>query len=483
MDLHYASAVAIAAAIRERRVSSCEVLDAFLQRVARLDGRLNAIVVRDFDRARAAADAADAALARGDTVGPLHGVPMTVKESFDVQGLPTTWGVPALKGNVAATTSTSIGRLQQAGAIVFGKSNTALLLADYQSRNDLYGATSNPWNLSHTAGGSSGGSAAVLAAGLAGLEWGSDIVGSVRVPAHYNGVYAHKPTWGIVPPAGHWISPGPRTDVSVPGPMARSAADLELALRLTAGPDGAEARAYRLELPACPHRAPRDFRVAVMLDSPHAPVDGEVRDAVDAVARHLAGEGAKVSWDARPDIDFEMLARRDVPLFFRATTSGRTPDAEYDAMWEELARLDPADDSPHARAVRATAVTHRDWLQANMRRYAMQQAWERFFGEWDVLLCPAGTTTAFPQDTQSMLDRTVQVNGRPQPMADQCFWMGMFGIPYLPATVVPAALSRDGLPIGVQIVTRQYGDLTSIKLAQLLETGYRAFVPPPLDWA
>ena len=478
--MHFSSAVAIAAGIRERRHSAREVLDTFLRRVEDIDGRLNAIVVRDFDRARAAADAADAALARGEPVGPLHGVPMTVKESFDVEGLPTSWGIPALKHNIARSTAVSVQRLQKAGAIVFGKTNVALVLADYQSRNENYGVSSNPWNVGYTCGGSSGGSAAALAAGLVGFEWGSDIGGSLRVPAHYNGIYAHKPTWGIIPPAGHWVSPGPRTDVSVVGPMARSAVDLELGLNLAAGPDGAEARAWKFALPPCPHRSPRDFRVAVMLDCPWSEVDAEVQQAVDAVAQHLRKEGAKVSWDARPDIDFEVLARRDVPLFFRATTSGRAPDAEWAQAVDDLARLDPADDGPRARYVRAITATHRDWLQANMRRYAMQQAWEKFFGEWDVLLCPPATTTAFPHDPGHLLDRTLTVNGKPQPVADQMFWAGMVGIPYLPATVAPAGRSRAGLPIGVQIVARRYGDLTCIALAKLLETSFRAFEPPPL---
>ncbi|TFZ02575.1 amidase [Ramlibacter henchirensis] len=478
MDIHYASAVELAAGIRERRFSSRELLETFLKRVEALDGRINAIVVRDFERARAAADEADAALARGDVRGPLHGVPMTVKESFDVEGLPTSWGVPALKDNIASSTAVSVRRLQDAGAVVFGKTNIALLLADYQSANENYGTTSNPWDLSRTCGGSSGGSAAALAAGLVGFEWGSDIGGSLRVPAHYCGIYSHKPTWGVIPPAGHWISPGPRTDVSVPGPMARSATDLELGLKLTAGPDGADARALRLELPACPHKSVRDFRVAVMSDCPEAEVDDEIRTAVDAVARHLAAEGAKVS-QARPDLDYRQLARNDVPLFFRATTSGRVPDAEYERLLRERTTLDPADDRPYERYVRAVTATHRDWLQANMRRYAMQQAWERFFGDWDVLICPTAATTAFRHDPTPMLERTVQVNGRAQPVADQMFWAGLVGIPYLPATVVPAARSREGLPIGVQIVARQYGDLTSIALARLLEQGFRRFEPPP----
>lgn len=476
--VHFASAVELAAGIRGKRFSSRELLEGYLRRVEAVDGGINAIVVRDFDRARAAADAADAALARGDALGPLHGVPMTVKESFDVQGLPTTWGVPALKANIASSTAVSVRRLQDAGAVVFGKTNVALLLADYQSANENYGTTSNPWDPTRTCGGSSGGSAAALAAGLVGFEWGSDIGGSLRVPAHYCGIYSHKPTWGVIPPAGHWISPGPRTDVSVPGPMARSAADLEAGLRITAGPDGADARAWRLQLPECAHRTAREFRVAVMTGCPEAEVADEISQAVESVARHLAAEGAKVG-EARPDLDYRQLARHDVPLFFRATTSGRVPDAEYATLVRERASLEAGDDTPYARYVRAVTATHRDWLQANLRRHAMQQAWERFFGDWDVLVCPVAATTAFAHDPTPLLHRTLQVNGKPQSVADQMFWAGLVGIPYLPSTVVPAARSRDGLPIGVQIVARQYGDHTCLALAKLLEQGFRRFEPPP----
>lgn len=476
----YASATELAAGLRARRYGSRELLEMYLGRVAALDGRINAVVVRDFDRARAAADAADAALDRGEVLGALHGLPITVKESFDVAGLPTTWGAPGNRGNVATATAEAVRRLEAAGAIVFGKTNVPLMLADWQSFNEVYGTTANPWDLERSPGGSSGGSAAALAAGLAGFEFGSDIGGSLRIPAHFCGIYAHKPTWGIVPPAGHWVVPGPRTDISVCGPMGRGAADLELGLQLTAGADGAEARAWKLQLPPAPHRHPRDFRVAVLLDAAESEVDGEVQAAVDAAARFLAAEGATVSWDARPDIDFATVSR-DATLLIRATTSGRMPAADYERFRQERAALGADDDSYPARFARGIAATHREWLQAHARRYAMQQAWERFFSEWDVLLCPPAATVAFRHDhALPRHERTVPVNGRPLPSIAQVFWAGLAGIAHLPATVAPAALSRDGLPIGVQIIGRQYADLTCIALARILEQGFRGFVPPPL---
>ena len=443
------------------------------------DGRINAVVVKDVERARVAADAADAALAKGQVVGPLHGVPMTVKESFDVAGLATTWGNPAFRDNVATADAQAVRRLKAAGAVVFGKTNVPPMLADWQSFNELYGTTSNPWDLGRTPGGSSGGSAAVLAAGLAGFEYGSDIGGSLRIPAHYCGIYAHKPTFGVVPPAGHWVAPGPRTDISVVGPMGRSAADLQLGLDLTAGTDGAESRAWKLELPPSPHATPRGLRVAVMLDCSQSEVDGEVQAAVESVARFLEREGAKVSFDARPELDFAQVSR-DATLLIRATTSGRMPASDHERFRQERAALDPANDRYPARFARGIAATHREWLQAHMRRHAMQHAWERFFADWDVLLCPPAATVACPHDhSQPRHERVVPVNGRLLPSIDQVFWAGLAGIAYLPATVAPAALSSQGLPIGVQVIGAQYADSTCIAVARMLEQGWRAFEPPP----
>ncbi len=478
MQAAFAGATELAAQLRARRIGSRELLELYLQRVAEFGPALNPVVVLDAERARAAADTADKASARGEWGGPLHGLPITVKESFDVAGLPTTWGSPAHRHNIAATTAEAVQRLQTAGAIVFGKTNVPLLLSDWQSYNDIYGTTANPWDLTRTPGGSSGGSACALAAGLTGFEFGSDIGGSLRIPAHFCGVYSHKPSWGIIPSTGHGLGPGPRTDVSVCGPMGRSAADLELGLRLTAGADGADARAWRLQLPPCRHDAVAGFRVAVMLDSPQAEVDVQVRTAIEAVAHFLSAQGATVSFDARPDIDFEGVAR-DATLLIRGAQSAKLPEAQYAHLREERESLAPTDDGYSARYTRAIAASHREWLQAHERRHAMQQAWERFFADWDVLLCPPASTVAFHHDQESPRHlRVVNVNGRLRPSIEQGFWAGLAGIAYLPATIAPAGRSADGLPIGMQIIGPQYGDLSCIGLARMLEQGFRGFEPP-----
>ncbi|HEY2539025.1 MAG TPA: amidase family protein, partial [Stellaceae bacterium] len=275
MDEHaFASAARLAAEIRDRRIGCLELLDFYLARAEQHNPALNAIIVWHIDAARQRARHADAALAKGETWGPLHGIPMTVKESFNVADLPTTFGNPLWKDNIAASNAVVVDRLSQAGAIVFGKTNVPFMLMDSQSYNDIYGTTNNPWDLSRGPGGSSGGEAAALAAGLSALGAGSDIAGSLRNPAHYCGVYGHKPSWGLIPSRGHAlagvVTP---TDISVVGPMARYAEDLDLALRVLAGPDVLQQPAWRLEQPAPRRRKLGEFRVAVWANSPLCEID------------------------------------------------------------------------------------------------------------------------------------------------------------------------------------------------------------------
>src|SRR5207244_1010974 len=257
LDAPFRAARQLAADIKKKKIGCLELLDLYLARVEKYDGALNAIVVRDFERARTRARAADRALAKRQPWGPLHGVPMTIKESYDVAGLPTTWGVPAYKNNVATRNAVAVDRLLAAGAVLFGKTNVPLYLADWQSFNAIYGTTNNPWDVTRAPGGSSGGSAAALAAGLTGLEAGSDIGSSIRNPAHFCGVYGHKPTWGIVPRRGQALpwQEAP-VDIDVVGPLARSADDLVLALSVMAGPDAVDAAGWQLRL-----RSPRQTRL------------------------------------------------------------------------------------------------------------------------------------------------------------------------------------------------------------------------------
>src|SRR5262245_40264499 len=380
LDVPFRSARRLAADLRSRKIGCLELLDLYLSRVEKYDGAINAIVVRDVERARRRARAADRALGKGEIWGPLHGVPMTIKESYDVAGLPTTWGVPALATNVATRNAVVVDRLLDAGAVLFGKTNVPLYLADWQSWNAIYGTTSNPWDLARAPGGSSGGSAAALAAGLTALEAGSDIGSSIRNPAHFCGVFGHKPTWGIVPRQGQAL-PGQvaPVDIDVVGPLARSAGDLVLALSVMAGPDPIEAAGWQLRLRPPRQKRLRDFTVALMLDAPESAVDGDVRARLEALADFLRRQRVKVDDRARPAIDTGEAFRVYVRLL-RAATSARQTDAEYEKNVDVARALRPDDDSYYARATRAAVLPHRDWLAANEARHRMRLAWAEFFG-------------------------------------------------------------------------------------------------------
>jgi len=476
----FRSAKELAADIRRKKIGCLELLDLYLARVEQHNPALNAIVVMDVEGARKRARAADRALSRKQVWGPLHGVPMTIKESYDVVGMPTTWGIPDLKDNLPPRNALAVDRLLGAGVVLFGKTNVPIYLADYQSYNAIYGVTNNPWDLSRSPGGSSGGSAAALAAGLTGLEAGSDIGSSIRNPAHYCGVFGHKPTWGVVPPRGQAL-PGRlhQTDISVIGPMARGADDLEIALGVMAGPDEIDAVGYKLALAAPRQKALRDFKVAVMLTDSNAEVDADVQEKIQAVADFLAKKRAKVSDRARPDIDTNEAARVYIHLL-RAATAGRQNQEDFDRTMTATRNLPAGDDSYYARMVRGTTSSHRDWLAANETRQKMRFKWAAFFKEYDLLLCPAASSAAFPHDhVGERHERTIEVNGRRVPTTDQLFWAGYPGMAYLPGTVAPAGRTKAGLPVGIQIVGPQYGDRTCIQMARLLEREYQGFVPPP----
>jgi amidase len=478
-DLPFRSAVALAADIRAKRIGCRELLDLYLGRLERYNPALNAIIATDIAGARRRAEAADAALARGESWGPLHGLPMTVKESFDVAGLPTTWGIPELKDNVATTNALAVERFLAAGAVLFGKTNVPFMLADWQSYNAIYGTTNNPWDTTRTPGGSSGGAAAALAAGLTGLEAGSDIGASIRNPAHYCGVWGHKPTYGICSPKRHAL-PGrvAVSDISVIGPLARSSDDLALALQVMAGPDEIDGAAWRLELPRPRRESLADYKVALMLEDPNCAVERAVKDALQNLADFLAKRGATIDDRARPEIDTPRAHATYIKLL-RAATSGRQSDAQFAASAAAAAALDQGDESYYARMLRANTMSHRDWLGADEERHRMRHAWAAFFREYDLFLCPVASTVAPPHDQQGeRWERMITVDGKRVPNTDQLFWAGYTCAYFLPATAAPIGES-NGLPIGVQIAAPQYGDLTSIQFARLLEREYRGFVPPP----
>lgn len=481
-DLAFASAAELARMIKQREISASEILEHYLARIDRYNPELNAIVVGLRDAARERAAQMDAAT--DEDKPALFGVPMTVKESYNVTGTPTTWGNPEWRENIASEDAEALKKLQTAGVNIFGKTNVPLSLADFQSYNEIYGTTNNPYDHSRTPGGSSGGSAAALAAGLTGIETGSDIGGSIRNPAHFCGVFGHKPTYNLLWMRGH-TPPGDiraASDISVIGPMARSAEDLDIALRAMAGPDHIMARGFKLDLPE-PQRL-KNLRVAVWRNDPQAPVAKEVEDRVTLVAEAMADAGAQVDYDARPDIG-AAHSHDTYQRLLQATMAMRMPDDEYASLRAYAETLDPNDDSEGARVLRAQVSSFREWGAANELRQHLRWRWHSFFDRqsgndaWDLLITPIMATAAFEHDHRKFGERTLMVDNEERPYFEQVFWAGLTGVAQLPSTVIPTGLNAQGLPIGIQIVGPEYGDLQTIAAARELELAGFTFTPPP----
>ena len=483
MDLDFATTAELTRALRDRAISSRELLDHLLARVEQYNPGLNAIVALDIDRALAAADAADEATVAGEAVGPLHGLPMTVKDVWETEGLVTTAGAPELTDHIPQNDALAVGRLKAAGAIVFGKSNTPLYAGDFQTFNDVYGVTSNPWDRTRTAGGSSGGAAAAVAAGLTPLELGSDIGGSIRNPAHFNGVYGLKPSWGVVPSRGH--IPGPpgslvETDVNASGPLARSLEDLRTALGIIAGPVPQDAAAWRLELDAGPAIGDvTELRVATVFaeGSDLLPVARDVRARLEAFAGRVGAAGARV--DAVPlPVPLADGLRSWQDLVLPIIGAG-LPDDDF-AAFAELEAV-PGDD-PMVNAGRALASRYRSWARANAARQHQRAAWAALFRQYDVVLAPVMPTTAFPHDTvRPITDRVLDVDGVAVPHLVAMAWCGAIGSVLLPVVTLPTGLTPEGLPVGVQVIGPFLSDLRLLAIAEFLEAAAgTAFARPPL---
>ncbi|WP_372661550.1 amidase [Amycolatopsis kentuckyensis] len=474
MEWSFRTAEELIAAMRAGAVTSAELTDEAIARIEREDKTVNAICVPDFDRARAAARRADQARARGED-RPLLGVPVTVKESYDIAGLPTTWGMPPHRDHVPAEDAVQVSRLKAAGAVVLGKTNVPLGLQDIQSFNDIYGTTVNPWDHARTSGGSSGGSAAALASGFGALSIGSDIAGSLRTPAHFCGVYAHKPTLGLAAARGMVAPSEPAfpvdLDLAVVGPMARTARDLGLLLDVMAGPDPlTHGVAHRLALPPARHERLGDFRVLVIEEHPLIATAAAVRAGVNRVADALAEGGARVARHSSLLPDLTEAATVYMQLLISGSVA-RFPLGSPD-------RPSADDESLDAVRLRALAFSHRDWLEANNRREVHRHGWRQLFAEFDAVVCPSTPTPAFPHDhTPNPMRRRIDIDGVGYPYFDQLVWAGLATMPGLPATAVPAGRSPEDLPVGVQLIGPMFEDRTPLRLAELLERrigGFRA---------
>ena len=447
-----------------------ELLDAHLAQIARHEPQLNAVVWQD--------EAAARQQAKAPLSGPLAGLSMTVKEAFNVAGSPTTWGIPEFANNVTQEDAVVVQRLRAAGAIVFGKTNVPKDLADLQSYNEIYGQTNNPWNTGRSPGGSSGGSGVALAAGYSAMEMGSDIGGSIRTPAHFNGVFGHKPTWALIPARGHAL-PGAlaEPDIAVVGPMARSAYDLEMMLDVLAGADELQP-GVRYELAGLNGRTLKDLKVGVWANDSFAPVSASVEARVNMVAQALADEGAQVDYDARPAFSAADNHNIYEPLLWSFMSIG-TPDEEFEALQAQAANLPPSDDRPETRMLRYATLVHRDWVRLHNAREHLRWAWHEFFQRYDIVLAPQTATSAFPHDHSPMGERVLDVDGKARPYFEQIFWAGLVGISRLPSTVIPTGPDEAGLPVGVQIIGNGYSDRLTIQVAQQLEDAGFQFTAPP----
>jgi len=479
----FSSATGLRAALAARQVSAVELADRYIRRIERHDGRLNAVVVRDFERARERARAADGAIARGEG-GALLGLPITLKESINVAGLGTTCGVPEWKGYVSPHDAPAAARLRAAGTVLLGKTNVPPVLADWQSANPIFGRTANPWDLGRTPGGSSGGSAAALAAGLTALEVGSDIGGSIRVPAAFCGVYGHRPSETLLPRSGQFpIPPLPNAAVvmGVQGPLARSAEDLELALSVLAGPDVGEDVAWRVELPPARHARLADFRVAVLPPIPWLTVDDEIQGALDALASRLGQLGCTVSL-TQPD---GLGDYREHHCLYRSLLSVVTSARlDEEKRRQRIVVLRKAGDEFAQAELRGLEAAPGHYILWHGRREAYRAAWRAFFRDWDVLLAPAINVLAYPHIDRawpaddSDLTLTLTVNGRSVPYRDGLAYPAVSTVAGQPATAFPVGRSRAGLPVGLQAIGPYLEDRTPIRFAALLAQEIGGFHKP-----
>ncbi|MFB7244296.1 amidase [Streptomyces populi] len=482
MDWNFRSAGELATALRAGEVSSVELTEAAIAGIERDEGVVNAICVPDFDRARAAARHADQEFGRGED-RPLLGIPVTVKESYNMAGMPTTWGMPQYRDFVPAEDAVQVSRLKAAGAVVLGKTNVPLGLHDLQSFNEIYGTTNNPWDHGRTPGGSSGGSAAALAAGFGALSIGSDIGGSLRAPAHFCGVYAHKPTLGLAANRG-MVPPTMQAlpvdfDLAVVGPMARTARDLALLLDVMAGPDPLTLGvAHDLALPPARHQRLSDFRVLVLDEHPFIPTGSAVRAGVNRVADALVDGGAHVERHSPLLPDLAEAATIYTQLLFSGSVA-RFPADAYEQLRTRAAGLSADDRSLGAARLRGMVFSHRDWTRANDRRELHRHRWRQLFAEFDAVVCPITPTPAFPHDhNPDLLERRIDIDGVEYPYLDQLVWAGLATMPGLPSTAIPAGRSSEGLPVGVQLIGPTFEDRTTLRLADLLEQRIGGFQAP-----
>lgn len=485
IDLATATTVHLLMALERREVSSVELLEAMQANIERLNPAVNAVVAMDTERAIAEATAADNSRAAGDPCGPLHGLPMTIKDCYETLDLVTASGAPELAEHVPTSDADVVRLLRRAGAIVWAKTNVPYYAGDHQTYNEVYGVTNNPWDLTRTAGGSSGGAAAAVACGFTTAEVGSDIGNSIRQPAGLNGVFGLKTTHGLVSGRGH--IPGPTgsltsPDLGVFGPLGRSCGDLRVLLEVLTNSGTAFGGVPGAELPRFEQQPDvADLRIGVWSDDPMAPVDAGVKELIEGAAARFAAEGARIDADLRPAIPSSELHRTYMRLLNTAMSTG-TPDHLWDGMVAKAAGDESFVDDDGVMFARDTTLSHRGWLQAHEQRAQAQQAWAHVFDKVDVVIAPILPVAAFPHDIERPYGkRTLQVNGADAPYRGILFWAGLATMPHLPSVAIPVGETADGLPVGMQVIGPKWSDHQILSIGEELTSVLgRRFTPPPL---
>ena len=464
-EVAFWSTVHQARAIREGEFKSRELLELLIKQIESVNPKINAVVTLDLEGARAAADAADAEILAGSSVGVLHGIPITVKDALETRGLRSTGGAVELHNNIPDRDAPVVRAMKEAGAIVFGKTNLPRWSGDIQAFNEMFGTTSNPWNEERVPGGSSGGAAAAVATGMSSFEIGTDIGGSIRFPASFCGIFGHKPSFGVVPSTGyidHESGGTTEADVNVIGPLARSAEDLELLLDLMLRKEGPLVASL-----AEPPKHITSLKVAAWLDDPFCPVDSKVGPVMNSAIDNLEATGVSVDRSARPDVDPEEA----FALGSWLVTSAMLQSMPAKTL-EELSKEGGA----------PPQVSHRSWLDNHARREAIRKKWAEFFNGFDAIIMPISPVSPFPHDQEgNFATRTLKSDGKERPYLDLIRWTILTGMAYLPATTPPIGLDQDGVPVSFQVVGPYGGDYTTIRLAQHIAEHNSGYQRPPLS--
>ena len=470
-----------ALAVRQNKTKAVDLLSAHFDQIDKLNPDINAVIWQDRESAQKIACDLDKEALKGELRGPLHGVPVTVKESFDLKGAPTTWGDPKYKNNIALSDSDVVKRLKDAGAIVFGKTNVPLKLAEWQSFNEIYGTTNNPWDLSRTPGGSSGGSAAAISTGMSALEVGSDIGSSIRGPAHFCGVFGLKPTFKVVSSKGQsvtdWYS---ETDILVAGPLARTAGDLKLAFETIQGLRALEGSSFKNTLALDDRAKLNQFRVGLKLDDAESPVDKTYLDVLKEFVEKLSKAGVDIVRDKTPEVDSEKHFRLYLSLLGAAMSQNYTEEECHALIAGIKAMNDESVSRICGTRYEGLSLSHRDWILLDNKRNIHRLIFDKYFKDIDILITPVAGSAAFKHDQKGpRYSRFLTINGKDHPDMSQTFWAGYSGVVGLPSVVGPMGYVNN-LPVGYQGIAGHGRDFTALAFAAAVENELGGFKPPPL---